>query len=92
MDELLNQLSEAVASQNWLVVVIVGVVLALALVSVVLKAIGKPVPLLDTLLDFAKRVIPSLPKKAPPAPVDGKQGVAAIIPVEETKKPIEELK
>ncbi len=92
MDALLSQLSEAVASQNWLVVVAVSVVLLAGLVSVVLKAIGKPVPLLDTLIDFAKRILPSLPKKAPPAPAPEKQGVAAIVPVEETKKPIEELK
>ena len=53
MDELLKMLSDAVASQNWLTVAAVSVVLVAGLASVVLKALKKPVPILDTLLDLA---------------------------------------
>ncbi len=88
MDELLNLLSDAVATQNWLVVVPVALILVLGVVSAVLKALKKPVPILDTLIDLAKGGVKLLPKKEAPKPAEGEaQGVAAVVPVEEKKGP-----
>ena len=90
MEELLKVLSDAVASQNWLSVVVVSVVVLASVASLVLKALKKPVPLLDSVLDIAKTGVKLLPKKDPPPPADpSKDGIAAIVPVE---KPEDTLK
>jgi nicotinamide riboside transporter PnuC len=87
MDELIQQLSDAVQSQNWLVVVVASVLAALAIVSIVLKALKKPVPILDTLLELGKGLVKILPAKKAPAPVDpSKDGVNAVVPVEDQTK------
>lgn len=87
MDELLKVLSDAVATQNWLVVVPVALVLVLGVVSAVLKALKKPVPILDTIIDLARGGIKLLPKKEAPKAPEGGEGVAAVVPVEEKKNP-----
>ena len=88
MDDFLNMLSDAVVSQNWMLVAGIAVVLILGVVKTVLKAVGKPFPLLDSVLDFAKAALKFIPKKAPPAPAPGEaQGVSAVVPVEEKKGP-----
>ena len=82
MDELLKMLSDAVASQNWLVVVAVSLVVLASVVSLVLKALKKPVPALDSVVDLAKAGVQMLPKKDPPPPADpSKEGVAGVVPV-----------
>lgn len=87
MNELLELLSGAVQSQSWLIVVAAAVLLALSVTIVVLKAINKPVPLLDTLLELGKGVVKVLPKKAPPPPVDpSKDGVAAVVEIKDARK------
>lgn len=87
MNELLEMLSVAVQSQSWLIVVAAAVLLLLSVAIVVLKAINKPVPLLDTLLELGKGLVKVLPKKAPPAPVDpAKDGVAAVVKIEDARK------
>lgn len=86
MDELLKLLSDAVATQNWLVVVPVALVLVLGVVSAVLKALKKPVPILDTIIDLARGGIKLLPKKEAPKPPEGGDGVASVVPVETEKK------
>lgn len=87
MDDFLNLLSDAVVSQNWPLVAAIAVVFILSVVSLVLKALGKNVPLVDKVLDFAKSGLKFIPKKAPPAPAPGEpQGVAAVVPVVEEKK------
>jgi hypothetical protein len=83
MDELLKMLSDAVASQNWLVVVAVSIVVLLAVTSMVLKALKKPVPVLDSVVSLAEAGVKMLPKKDPPPPADpSKDGVSAVVPVE----------
>lgn len=87
MDEFLNMLSDAVASQNWPLVAALAVVAVLGIVSIVLKAMGKNVPLLGSVLDLAKAAVKLIPRKAAPAPAPGEaQGVAAVVPVVEEKK------
>jgi len=87
MDELMNMLSDAVASQNWLTVVAVAMVILAGGASVVLKALKKPVPILDTLLELAKGGLKLLPKKEAPKPAEGEaSGIAKVVPVEEEKK------
>lgn len=86
MDDFLNLLSDAVVSQNWFLVVAIAVVLVLAVVDAVLKALGKPVRILGSVLDLAKSGLKMIPRKAPPAPAPGEPaGVAAVVPVEEKK-------
>lgn len=93
MDDFLNMLSDAVASQNWLLVVAMSVVFVGGIVSLILKAIGKPVPILDKILDLAKGMLKFTPKKDAPAPAPGSpEGVAAVVKVEEAPKPMDELK
>lgn len=88
MDDFLNMLSDAVASQNWLLVAGIAVVLVLALVSTVLKALGKGVPVLDKVVELLKGGLKFIPKKPVPEPKQGEPtGVAAVVPVEEEKKP-----
>jgi len=87
MDEFLNMLSDAVASQNWFLVVGIAVVLVLGVVKTVLKAIGRPFPILDSILELAKGALKFIPRKAPPAPAPGEaEGVASVVPVVEEKK------
>ena len=85
MDELLSQLSDAVAAHNWPVVVAVSLVVALALVAAVLKMIGKKVPLVDQVLDVAKSGVKLLPKTPAPDPAK-EQGIASVVKVEDEKK------
>jgi len=86
MEELLKLLSDAVASQNWLTVVVVSLVVLASLASIILKALKKPVPVLDSVVDLAKAGVKMLPKKDPPPPVDpSKDGVSAVVPVEKSE-------
>jgi len=87
MDELLTLLGDAVQSQSWLVVAVVSVLVLLSLAITVLKLLKKDVPILGTVLDIGKGLVKVLPKKEPPAPADpSKDGIAAVVKVEETLK------
>ncbi len=87
MNELLDLLNESVQSGSWMVVVGAAVLMAGSIATVVLKAIGKPVPVLDTLLELGKGLVKMLPKKAPPPPADpSKDGVAAVVKIEDQRK------
>lgn len=86
MEELLKLLSDAVASQSWMTVVVISVVVLASVVSVVLKALKRPVPLLDSALSIARGAIKMLPKKDLPPPADpSKDGVAAVVAVEKSE-------
>lgn len=86
MNELLDLLSESVQSQSWLVVVGASVLLLGTVATAVLKALKKPVPLIDTLLELGKSLVKVLPKKAPPPPADpSKDGVAAVVKIEDAR-------
>lgn len=87
MDELLKLLGDAVQSQSWLVVAAVSVLVLLSLAITVLKMLKKDVPILGTVLDLGKGLVKVLPKKEAPAPADpSKDGIAAVVKVEETLK------
>lgn len=88
MNELLDLLNESVQSGSWMVVVGAAVLMAGSIATVVLKALGKPVPILDTLLELGKGLVKMLPKKAPPPPADpSKDGVAAVVKIEDRRGP-----
>lgn len=88
MDDLLNQLSVLVQSQDWLSVALVAALVLLSLAMVVLKALGKNIPILGTIVDLGKGVLKVLPKKAPPPPADpAKDGLAAVVKIEDKREP-----
>lgn len=88
MDDLLNQLGQLVQSQDWLSVALVAALVLLSLAMVVLKALGKNIPILGTILDLGKGVLKVLPKKAPPPPADpSKDGLAAVVKIEDKREP-----
>lgn len=88
MDDLLNQLGQLVQSQDWLSVAVVSALVLLSLAMVVLKALGKNIPILGTILDLGKGVLKVLPKKAPPPPADpDKDGLAAVVKIEDKREP-----
>ena len=62
MDELLSLLNDAASTQNWPVLAAGVVLLA---VPIVLKAIGKPVPILDQALPAAVKFLKGIKKPAP---------------------------
>jgi len=87
MEELLQSLSDAVASQSWLTVVVVSLVVLASVASLILKALKKPVPILDSVIDVAKGAVKMLPKKSPPPPADpSKDGLAAIVPIKKSEE------
>lgn len=82
MDEMIQQLSEAVARGDWPQVVGLTVIVLGTLVGAGLKIAGKPVPVLDQVVSLTKAGLKILPKKAPAAPAEGeKQGVEAVVEV-----------
>jgi hypothetical protein len=81
LEDLIN---EAAQSKNWPMLAAAAVIL---IVPVVLKALGKSVPLLDQALAWAQKALPMLKKKAPPPAPEGEpQGVAKVVPIESAKK------
>lgn len=81
MNELVAQLVTAAAEHNWVVVALVAVLIA---VPIVLRLLGKEIPLVSSILDIVAKLIPMLKKKAPAPPAEG-DGLASVVPVEEKK-------
>lgn len=73
--DLLSMLQDALAMHSTLGYVLAGVVAVLFLVPIVLKALGKSVPLLDPVLKILTAIVSRLVK-----------GRAVEVPVEEVKK------
>ena len=87
MDNLLELLNEAVQSQSWVSVAAIAVLVVGSLAALVLKALKRPVPILDTLIELGKKLLPMLPKKSPPPPADpSKDGLAAVVKIEDQRK------
>lgn len=85
---LLDMLSHAVAAQDWLQTAAIAVLVVMSLAAVVLKALKKPVPILDSLLELGKGLVKVLPKKSPPPPADpAKDGLAAVVKFEDKRGP-----
>ncbi len=90
MSDLLSIIDNAAQSQDWLILAVSSVLLV---VPIVLKALGKKVPLVDGVIEFAIGVLKSRKPKEPPAPKPGEAtGVNAVVPVTDPPKPVEELK
>lgn len=77
--DLMAVVAQAISDHNW---VALGIACAAVLVPVILSALGKNVPFVKPLLDFAVGVVGKMKK---PVAVDSKQGVEAVVPVEEEK-------
>lgn len=83
MDETLNMLNAAAQSQDWLAL---GLLSLVVVVPVVLKAMGKKVPFVDTAVSAVLAFVKSKKPKEPPPPAkDEKTGLEAVVKVEEKK-------
>jgi len=85
MDELLSLLNDAASTQNWPVLAAGVVLLA---VPIVLKAIGKPVPILDQALPAAVKFLKGIKKPAPKPEEqpENQPGLAAVIQIDKAKE------
>jgi len=83
----LNQLlNEAAQAKDWIVL---GGALLCLVVPIVLKALGKSVPIVDSIIDIAKNVLVAIRKKPEQKQVESKndaeQGIASIVSIETAK-------
>lgn len=86
MDELLTIISDAAMSHSWLMLALAVVLLA---VPIVLKALGKSVPIVDQLLPVLVGLLKSL-KKAPPPMADPpkeEEGVSNVVKIDREQDP-----
>jgi hypothetical protein len=86
MDELLALLNDAAANQNWPVLAAGVVLLA---VPIVLKAIGKPVPILDQAIPTAIKFLKGIKKPAPKPETlpENQPGLSNVVNIEDARKP-----
>lgn len=93
MNDILTIIDTAAQTQDWVILAIASVVL---IVPIVLKALGKKVPLVDAGVNLVVGILKGMKRKAPPAlSPDAKDGVAAVVPVKdvsEQPKPMDTLK
>lgn len=83
MDDILSMLGDAAQVQDWLGL---GLLALVVVVPVVLKALGKKIPLVDTAISAILAFVKSRKPKAPPALKEGeKEGLAAVVKIEEKK-------
>lgn len=86
MDQkLIDDINTAVQSHNWVVLIVCAVAL---IVPIVLKVMGKSIPIVDTILDLAVKVVKALKPNAPPPPPKAGEptGVAAVVKIEDASK------
>lgn len=86
MEAIINQ---AVLAKDWVTLAVAVVVLV---VPIVLKALGKDVPVVDAVVGWVRGVLAARAKKPVVPPTSGKEGVEAVVPVVEKPKPVEDLK
>lgn len=87
MDDVLILINDAAASGNWLVLALAVVLLA---VPIVLKALKKPVPIVDQLVPVLVGLLKRLKKDPPPEQKpEAQEGIAAVVPIESARKPEE---
>lgn len=89
--DVLTLLNDAVARGDWLTVGVAALAVLAGAAGAGLKLAGRPVPILDTIANGARKALAVLPKKKPvePAP-DEKQGVEAVVEVRKVEAPPEE--
>jgi hypothetical protein len=82
VEELINQ---AVAQKDW---IMLGAASLLLVVPVVLKALGKNVPMLDFAIDLGRKLLLSRAKIVPveKKPEDEPKGIAAIVDIQDARK------
>jgi hypothetical protein len=85
MDDLLALINDAASTQNW--PVLAGAV-AVLVVPIVLKAIGKPVPILDQALPVVVRFLKGVkkPEVKPETLPENQPGLAAVIQIDKAKE------
>lgn len=87
MDELLTLISEAAASHSWVVLALALVLLAIPLV---LKALGKSVPIVDQLLPALVGLLKGFKKKpAEPEVKPEDDGISNVVHIDKEKGPPE---
>lgn len=83
MDGVMEMLNAAAQSQDWLAL---GLLAVAVVVPVVLKAMGKKVPFVDTAVSAIVAFVKSKKPKEPPPPAkDEKTGLEAVVKVEDKK-------
>lgn len=82
LNELLAALNDAVASKNWLLVVLLTLLILGFLLDLGFRAFGKEQPIIGTVVKLLSAITKTIPAKQAPPPADGKEGVAAVAPVE----------
>jgi len=83
MDELLTLINDAAANRNWIVLAI-GVVLVV--IPIVLKALGKHVPIIDTILPAAVAALKKLKPSTPPARPEDMAGLSNVVELKDAPK------
>lgn len=84
MDQsVIDVMIAAVQAQNWPVVAGEGIVITGSIVSLILALVGKPVPIIGTLIQYIKNV---LPKKAEDVQKPASTATPEVKPETETKK------
>lgn len=85
MDDLLALINEAASSQNW--PLLAGAV-AVLIVPIVLKAVGKPVPVLDQAVPAVVRLLKGIKKPAPKPETlpENQPGLANVIQIDKAKE------
>lgn len=85
----LDLLNQAAQSKDWLALAVAGIAVV---VPVVLKLLGKNVPIVDSIISVALKVLPAL-RKAPAAKPEDQPGASAVVQVkDEVPKPQDDLK
>ena len=88
-NQLIEQLTSAAAAHNWIATAVIATLL---IVPLVLKMLGKSVPVLDGILSWAAGFLPQLRKATDPKPVDAPvdpskpSGLAAVVPIADKKE------
>lgn len=80
LNELLATLNDAVASKNWLLVVLLTLLILGFLLDLGFRAFGKEQPIIGTVVKLLSAITKTIPAKQASPP--DKEGVAAVAPVE----------
>lgn len=86
-DSLLQLINDSVMNHQWVILAIASVLL---IVPLVLKALGKSVPIVDQIITIVASILRSFAKKPAPPPAqlpENQEGVAKVVPIREDKGP-----
>ena len=81
--DLLTQLSDAVAGQNWIAVVAIGLAVVIPLV---LKALGKNIPFVEPILRVIVGWARGLKGPKPAPKQEDQKGLAAVVEIKDAEK------